>query len=284
MILRVYMLRPGWMDSDIVQSLPDHLQLFFLRLGHACDGAGRFENHPRKLRSALYPIAQHKVSERDVASNLVRMHDAGLVKFYTVAGRGYGEVLKFGQLDSKRKVIHPGPDEADRPPDLFTSAPPPPPIERNGNELKRRGAREARETPPPPPRAEEESEQAWKARLAAQYPDVDIDDELKAAAKKRRVAGAKVTREWFANHWLPNCGIPVSEPAAPAPKVDVVAEVPGWQALLVEIYPPEEHAATRRILASGCWIDVPQSIRREIREKSCAARLPVDANVIYSEV
>jgi hypothetical protein len=221
MTLREYLLRAGWMDSERVQALPDHLQLFFLRLGHACDGASRFENHPKKLRSALYPIALHKVSERDVASNIVRLHDAGLVKLYAVAGRGYGEVLNFGQKDTKRKVIHPAPEEADRPPDLFTicgaaapadpprnvelnrrEIPPSPPAERG--EVKSFAAEEAKA--PRRARMPRTTARIWAARRALDGEETALRDELQGLLRPGGTAFAV-------------------EPKAGTPKAARVAEI-----------------------------------------------------------
>jgi len=140
-ILRPFLLEPRWLESERLQALPAHLQLFFLRLGHACDGAGRFENDAAILRPALYPRMLHKVSVRDVQGNVVQLHGAGLIKLYTVGARGFGEVLNYRQRDANRKVIHPAePGE----PELFTiPAAAPPGGEMNGREDEG-NAREAR--------------------------------------------------------------------------------------------------------------------------------------------
>lgn len=110
MILRPYILHPEWLGSDRVVGLRDHVKLFFLKIGNVTDGAGRFEADAAMLRAALYPKELHKVSERDVKGMMEQIHTAGLVRLYTRAGKGFGEVTIYKQLDSKRKVRFPGPD------------------------------------------------------------------------------------------------------------------------------------------------------------------------------
>lgn len=114
MNLRDCLVRHGIVNSRRVCRLPIAVQLFFRNLLHTCDGAGRFLADADELRIALYQHALDRVSRSHVASWMAQCHTADLVKLYTGSdGRGYGEVLNYGQRDSKRRVLHPA-READQ--------------------------------------------------------------------------------------------------------------------------------------------------------------------------
>jgi hypothetical protein len=105
------MARLSWFERDVFRSLI-----------HVADDYGRFEADPELLRSVLYGPCLAKVSVRDVQGALMRLAqtDIGLVKLYTVRGRGYGKVNNFRQTLQKRRALYPQ-DEDDPPPaDLFT--------------------------------------------------------------------------------------------------------------------------------------------------------------------
>jgi len=168
MNLRDCLVRYGIVHSKRVCALPVATQLFFRNLLHTCDGAGRFLADADDLRIALYQHALDRVTRLHVSRWLAECHTAELVRLYTGPdGRGYGEVLNYGQRDSKRKVLHPArePDQLN-----FASAIPEPPSGPDPNrpeqaepaessaplELNRR----EKKSPQPPPEAgagEEES-------------------------------------------------------------------------------------------------------------------------------
>ena len=160
MLVRDRMVRGGIISSQRMASLPWFAQVFFHKLLHVCDDAGRFEAEPTQLRPALFGAALQKVSERDVQGALVACHQAGLVKLYTVEGRGFGEVRKFGQEKLKsRTVLYPGPEP--QPEDAlpgFTAPPPPesevihnPPPQPDFSRARQKERR--KETSPQPPAA-----------------------------------------------------------------------------------------------------------------------------------
>lgn len=160
MLVRDRMVRGGIISSQRMANLPWFAQVFFHKLLHVCDDAGRFEAEPTQLRPALFGAALQKVSERDVQGALVACHQAGLVKLYTVEGRGFGEVRKFGQEKLKsRTVLYPGPEP--QPEDAlpgFTAPPPPepevihnPPPQPDFSRARQKERR--KETSPQPPAA-----------------------------------------------------------------------------------------------------------------------------------
>jgi hypothetical protein len=166
MNLRDCLIRHGIVDSPRVCALPVATQLFFRNLLHTCDGAGRFLADVDDLRFALYRRSLDRVSRLHVARWMADCHRADLVRLYTGPdGRGYGEILKYGQRDSKRRILHPArepeqlnfsggsaPPPAPPPPEPLLSSEPsdlaPDPVpapDLNRREKKTNPAREARE-------------------------------------------------------------------------------------------------------------------------------------------
>lgn len=246
-IPRPVLVREGILDSERVCRLGLAQQLFFRNLLHVCDGAERFDADADDLRFTLYRRSLDRVKAGHVRQWLQELHAAGLIELYTRSGKAYGRVLNYGQRDTKRKVLHPSPDDEPElplaPPDPPAApsrpkrprrvADAPPAADMNRSEMKGRGAR--REAPPPPP---PESFEVWIERLRAAWPGVDILGEYAKAC--RRKGAAQVDRPWFENAWLPECS-PAGDAEAfaslrrerraePAPDV---AEIEGWRALLV---------------------------------------------------
>ena len=191
MLVRDRMVRGGILSSQRMANLSWFVQIVFRDLLHVCDDAGRFEAEPTQLRPALFGAALQKVSERDVQGALVACHQAGLVKLYTVEGRGYGEVLKFGQEGLRtRRVIYPGPEPqpedtlpgftappAAPPPEVIHNPPPPPDFSRPLRKERRK-----EESPQPPAAAGGDVAKAIEARKAGrQYRNAErATDELRA--------------------------------------------------------------------------------------------------------
>ena len=112
MILRDCIVRSGIVDSARVCALPIACQLFFRNLLHACDGAGRFPADADELRNAFY-WRSPGVSKPHVEAWLTKCHQARLVNLYTRGGKAYGEMPNYGQRDTKRRVLYPGPDDGE---------------------------------------------------------------------------------------------------------------------------------------------------------------------------
>jgi hypothetical protein len=114
--LREYLADPEVFLAREVQALRSHMRVLFHIIFFATDGAGRFRVDAADLRAVLYAHVKQNVSEQDILSWLVALHDGGFVRLYTENDVGYGKVTAryWRQRDSKRKVLHP--DET--PPDV----------------------------------------------------------------------------------------------------------------------------------------------------------------------
>ncbi len=106
--------RLSWFERDLFQGIL-----------HVADDYGRFEVDVGMLRTVLYGPSLHKVSERDLQGALLRFGEVGigLVKFYAVAGRGYGKVLNFRQTGlTKRRGWYPDEEGVVPEPELVFTA------------------------------------------------------------------------------------------------------------------------------------------------------------------
>lgn len=90
-------MREGIITSELVNSLGWAEEVFYRRLLSVVDDFGRFHGNPSLLRAACYPLQVDKVGNQDIAKWLTKCVGAGLVKAYTVEGKDYVEVSKFGQ-------------------------------------------------------------------------------------------------------------------------------------------------------------------------------------------
>jgi len=273
--VREYILFPVLLGSEKWVSLRDHEKLFYIRLGCATDGAGRFDADAALLRAALYPKELHKVSERDVKGLLMRMHQVGLVRLYTQAGKGYGEVTSYKQRDSQRKVRYPEPDAGEMNFASMESAPaddPPPrssPVIKK-NRIEGKGMKkvaEATDAQPPNQFAGEESTDAWMERLRAEWPDIDIAEQLQLAITAKTKQGRKLERGWFEEKWLPKCTATVSRgdifKTEAARKIEQSDEAPdGWKEVL-----SDTNYGPGGVFEVKTWAEVKPDVRSIIFQK-----------------
>gem|GEM_PF-2626180 len=101
------MIRCGIKDSEAFNKLNWREQIFFVRLMLSVDDYGRFEVKPEALRGIVFPLSSSKVPVRDVMDMILRCRELRLVELYTVEGKGYGRVLKFGQRLKHPRGRHP---------------------------------------------------------------------------------------------------------------------------------------------------------------------------------
>ena len=101
------MIREGIISSEPVNSLGWAEEVFYRRLLSVVDDFGRFSANPSLLRAACYPLQIDKVGNQDIAKWLTKCVGAGLVKAYTVEGKDYIEVEKFGQQVRAKKSKYP---------------------------------------------------------------------------------------------------------------------------------------------------------------------------------
>lgn len=101
------MLREGIITSEPVNSLGWAEEVFYRRLMSVVDDYGRYHGNPSLLRAACYPLQLDKVGNQDIAKWLTKCVRAGLVRAYTVEGKEYIEVVKFGQQVRAKKSKYP---------------------------------------------------------------------------------------------------------------------------------------------------------------------------------
>lgn len=86
-------IRDTILDSEAVNSLPDSVQCFYLRLHLIADDAGRFDGRPEMVNSRAYPITPRPI--KDIKTYLDQTENAGLILRYSVAGKRYLQITKW---------------------------------------------------------------------------------------------------------------------------------------------------------------------------------------------
>jgi hypothetical protein len=101
--------RENILSSEAVCSLKWDEEVFYRRLMSIVDDYGRFEGRPELIRTKCYPLQVDQVRVADITRWNAACVKAGLILNYSVDGRQYIQILKFGQpLRSKSK--YPDPD------------------------------------------------------------------------------------------------------------------------------------------------------------------------------
>jgi hypothetical protein len=276
--LREVLVRPGIVDSARVCALPVPCQLFFRNLLHACDGGDTFPADAEELRAAFY-WRSPGVSRPHVEAWLTKCHQAGLVKLFTSGGKPFGELLNYHQRDTKRRKLYPARDAGE----LNFAAAPPEDGPRAGSELNRiegrgeAGAGRPAEGSPARARAhfsrrpsEPETEAQWRERLAVEWPELNLDEELRKARQNRGIQGKALERAWFERHWLPGCspvvGFATAKPQAIGPVMPL-----GWKTYLNETYPDSAYSAGADREAKT-WEDLPRDVQAMIAREMAQGR------------
>ncbi len=280
MNLRDCLVRYGIVDSPRVCRLSVPVQLFFRNLLHAGDGAGRFKVDYDDLRTTFYRHALDRVTRRHITSWLAECHSAGLVRLYTGPdGAGYCELLNYGQRDTKRRVIHPGPqDDAlnfERPPAAEPPPrPPPSESEQKGSECESPAdeiglnpRRKAAHTHTPRKTSHLSSLDpkhldTYLEHLGTQNPGVNIRAEItRATAYVRRIrgSGAKLTLKFFEENWLPKAGGPSLSEHAPIERIP--EEPDDWREMVNDEFPSSDYARGGSKEGTA-WADLDADIRR----------------------
>jgi len=259
-IPREVLVRPGIIDSERVCALSLAGQLFFRNLLHCCDGAGRFPADAAEIRHALY-YRTPNVASSHVEAWMQKCAEARLVKLYTRGGKRYGEILNYGQRDTKRRTLYPPAEGQD---ELILAADPPPkrtrpPRTKTGSEEKGRESASA-----PAPQISEETQDEWLTRLAAAWPEVNLPKQLRAAEANRRLQGKDLERGWFEETWLRKTSPIVRLGAAALTESAVAPEPEAWRQYLKDEYYEESWALS----AQACtWASLPGNWRdRIVRE------------------
>jgi len=112
--LRDRLIRGAIFKSAQFIQLRWHERYFYNVLLHWVDDYGRFEADVEILRGGLYhPYDMRKVPASSVREMLMRCHELGLVKLYTVKGKGFGRVVGFDQRMKYPRAEHPPEPDAE---------------------------------------------------------------------------------------------------------------------------------------------------------------------------
>jgi hypothetical protein len=89
--------RENILTSDRMPLIGWAEEVFYRRLMSVVDDYGRFDGRSEILRARLYPLQLDKVGTPDIEKWIRACVEAALVRAYTVEGRPYVEILRFGQ-------------------------------------------------------------------------------------------------------------------------------------------------------------------------------------------
>jgi hypothetical protein len=102
-----------WTDSESVNQLSAQGERTFVRIIMKADDYGRLNANAKILRPLLYPFLLDQVREADLQRWIAECERAGLVRLYSVEGKQYMAVVKFGQRvrAERSKFPEPPPDD-----------------------------------------------------------------------------------------------------------------------------------------------------------------------------
>lgn len=120
---RIRSIKPEIVSDEVLGQLPDaEWRLYFSMLPNA-DDYGNIGANPKQLDAMVFWA---RVDRADVVAMLRRLEGDDLITLYRVRGQTYlhingwtGQSATSQKVDHPGKPIFPGPDEADRQPDLF---------------------------------------------------------------------------------------------------------------------------------------------------------------------
>lgn len=106
-------LRASILSSDRVNAVSFQAEVFYRRLMSLADDYGRYDGRLSILRAHLYALKLDRVTESDVGKWIDECREAGLVRVYSVEGKPYLEVPRFGQRTRAQNSKWPPPSSAD---------------------------------------------------------------------------------------------------------------------------------------------------------------------------
>lgn len=95
-------LRPGICDSEAINKLSAHAEVFFYRLLVNVDDFGRLDARPNVLRAKCFPIRE-EITSQDVEKYLQELSDCGLVLVYKCNEKNYLQMQKW-ENNARAKV------------------------------------------------------------------------------------------------------------------------------------------------------------------------------------
>lgn len=96
------LIRRGLLDSERFNALGWQAQSVYFRLLLVADDFGLFDARPAFLRAQLFGMCLDRVREADLQRGLAACEEAGLVRFYAVAGKPYLMIERYGQRGKGR--------------------------------------------------------------------------------------------------------------------------------------------------------------------------------------
>lgn len=114
--------RAGIITSEAVNALSWPAEVFYRRLMSVVDDYGRYDGRMSLLRASLYPLKLDRIIEPDIGKWIAECREAGLVRIYSVEGKPYIEIIKFGQRVRSASKWPAGPGSADNCQQLTTNA------------------------------------------------------------------------------------------------------------------------------------------------------------------
>ncbi len=280
------MVKAGLLDSARIGGVSEFAELLFVRMILCACPLGRLRADPAAVKRDALPNRSRKRTT-DVASAIEDLVRAGLIARYNApSGEALLVIPRFGQR-YKFKVRSPFPAPPGGPPDaegqevmpwagelagpVAEAELAPPPEKRSKVEVC---SARARRTPPAATHSHE-SDSVWLSRLTAAYPTVNIEAELKLAAryvKQKRGDSAQLTRKFFEG-WLTRCADAVDVQAATGkalsfkPAAEPAPD--GWRDVI-----KESNYAPGGISEVKTWSELPKDVQLHVRrelQKLCAA-------------
>src|SRR5687767_9852917 len=119
---RIRSLKPEIMSNEKVGQLTDSEFKLFIGIIVSADDYGNRGANPKQLDAEVF---WNRTEPVDVPEMLARMQRAGVLTQYTVRGQSYVHLCGWSEhqkVDHPGKPIFPGPEQADKQPDLFDYA------------------------------------------------------------------------------------------------------------------------------------------------------------------
>lgn len=259
------LLKEGLKTSRRVGVISERAELLFVRLILTVCPLGRYHAEPELVKQATLPN-RPRIRTSHVAAALDELESSRLISRYSDPdGASYLCIPKFGQrLKYSARSPYPPPPHgpADAPGQEVLALPDLDPLPLPKREEKRREvcvSASAHAT-----HTTRLSDEEWQAELRKRYPALNIPAEMaKAKSYVARARGqqAKLTREFFEQHWLTKAEQTEVGAASFATAATVQPEPEAWRAFLKDTYPEESWAESAAICD---WATMPANWRAKI--------------------
>lgn len=103
-------LRDAALDSDRLAAVSEPAEVLFYRLIMLADDFGRFDGRMSVIRSRAFALRQ-SVPEEEVSARMQELCKVGLIHSYSVSGKPYISIPRFGQRQRAEKSKFPAPPD-----------------------------------------------------------------------------------------------------------------------------------------------------------------------------